>query len=225
MAIRMTARTSREIDTLILLTGRDEAPLLADILRAYNAALAVVPVHDKAAVTTACLTAGPGTRLLSVCSPVIVPDEALRALPGPAYNFHPGPPTRPGRYPGVFALYHEDARFGVTVHEMAARVDSGPIVAVDLFDVPHGCDLRTLENLTFKRLIALLRTLGPHLARIASPLPAIDAAWSGRKTRLAEVDVLARLTPDLTPAEIARRRRALGGQVFEPDPGWMRTDH
>ena len=217
----MAPSTSPEITTLILLTGREEAPLLADILRVHNEAITFVPVHDRAAVTSSCLAARPGTRLLSVCSPVIVPAEALHALPGPAYNFHPGPPTRPGRYPGVFALYHDDARFGVTVHEMAPRVDSGAIVAVDLFDVPPGCDLRTLENLTFKRLIALLRTLGPHLACTATPLPAIDAAWSGRKTKLAEVDVLARLTPDLSPTEVARRWRALGGQVFETDAGWL----
>jgi methionyl-tRNA formyltransferase len=157
-----------------------------------------------------------------VCSPVIVPAAALAALPGPSYNFHPGPPTRPGRYPSVFALYDGDDRFGVTVHEMAARVDSGPIVAVDWFDVPPDCTLAVLERLTLNRLIALFRELAPHLARTAAPLPRLGVLWSGGKTTLAQVDALRRITPDLSPAEAERRRRACGGQVIETaDPGWL----
>ena len=119
------------VTRILLLTGRDEVETLSQPLHAHNPSAEIVPMHDVAAVAAACTAAGAGTRLIAFCTSIIVPAAALAALPGPGYNFHPGPPSRPGRYPSVFALYDGDRRFGITVHEMHARVDSGPIVAAD----------------------------------------------------------------------------------------------
>src|SRR5437879_5123665 len=108
---------------IILLTGELEAPILAGILKQHNPALEVVPAHTLAQLSQICQPPFAGARLLSFCSPVIVPAALLSCLGEAGYNFHPGPPERPGRFPAIFALYENAAQFGVTVHEMVATVD------------------------------------------------------------------------------------------------------
>jgi methionyl-tRNA formyltransferase len=201
---------AERIKRIILLTSPEETPPLGDMLRVHNPGLEVVGVHDRESVAEACTGATPDTRLISFCSSVIVPGAALAAMPGPSYNFHPGPPHRPGRYPSVFAVYDGDTRFGITVHEMEPKVDSGAIVVVDDFPVPPECDLAELEKITYLRLADVFRKLARHLATNLLPLPRTTHTWSGRKTTLAEAIALARITQDMSEAEVARRRRACG---------------
>jgi methionyl-tRNA formyltransferase len=201
------------ISQIILLAGKAEAAFLTEILRLHNPALDVVAVENIAELETACGQSGPGTRLISFCTSVIVPERLLRALPGPSYNFHPGPPERPGRYPAVFALYDKAERFGVTVHEMQARVDSGAIVTADWFVIPPNCNLEALEERTFTELVQAFKTLAPHLAVKREPLRHRFYKWSGRKTTKAECYALANVTPDMDPAEADLRRRACGIHV------------
>ena len=201
------------ISHIILMTGEVEAPILAQILRAYNPALAVTPVTCSEDLARACAAPGPGTRLLSFCSSVIVPGDLLAALPGPAYNFHPGPPERPGRYPAVFALYDNANAFGVTVQEIHARVDSGPIVAAEWFEMQPAWNLGLLEEQTLIHLITIFKRLAPHLANHAAPLMRMSISWRGHKTTKAEADALGMITADMAPEEIARRRRACGGFI------------
>jgi methionyl-tRNA formyltransferase len=203
------------IGRIILLCGAAEAPFLGAILRAHDARLSVEAVTDRAALLAACDGVLTGCRLVSFCSSVVVPAAVLARLPGPAYNFHPGPPEYPGRYPSVFALYDGAARFGVTVHEMTVAVDAGPIVAADWFAVPPDCTLPQLEELAFAALAARFRSLSAHLALVERPLPRMPYRWSGWRTRKADCDALCRLTPGLDAAEIARRRRACGSLLVE----------
>jgi hypothetical protein len=204
------------IAKIILLTSEAEAPSLGNVLRRHNSALAVVPVHDAPGLRAACTGDLREARLLSFCTSVIVPAEILNGFPGPSYNFHPGPPERPGRYPAVFALYEGALRFGSTVHEMAAQVDSGVIVTAEWFDVPMGCDLVTLEELAFNSLIGVFRRLAPYMATVSRPLPRPMIPWGPRKTTKAQCDALCTLTPGLDPAEVERRRRACGAFLMEP---------
>lgn len=196
------------ITKVILLTGRDEAPVLTRMLLQANSALIVAPAHDLAAVDAAL---GAGARLLSFCSSVIVPGALLSRLDGPGYNFHPGPPERPGRYPSVFALFDGARGFGVTVHEMAPKVDSGAIVMVDRFAIPDPCDLGGLESLTLTHLAQAFKRMAPYLAQVVKPLPHLPIVWSGRRTTRADYEALRVITPDMDAAEIDRRRRSCGG--------------
>lgn len=201
------------ISQIILLAGKAEASFLTEILRLHNPALEVVAVENLAELETACARSGPGTRLISFCTSVIVPDHLLRALPGPSYNFHPGPPERPGRYPAVFALYDKAPRFGITVHEMQARVDSGAIVTAEWFVIPENCNLEALEEQTLMELIQAFKILAPHLAIKREPLRRLFYQWSGRKTTKAECYALANVTADMDSAEAELRRRACGIHV------------
>jgi len=203
-----------EISRIILLTGEAEGPILAEVLRLHNPALDVAVATSTASLEAACAAAAPGDRLLSFCSSVIVPGAVLQRMPGPSYNFHPGPPERPGRYPSVFALYENAARFGITVHEMLASVDSGPIVAAEWFPIPKDCNLATLEELTLMELFAAFKRYAPHLAVKATPLRRQLIQWRGRKTTKADCDALAVVTPDMDPTEAERRRRACGAHML-----------
>ena len=203
------------ISRIILLTGEVEAPVLADILRLHNPALKITAVTTSAGLAEAFASATAGTRLLSFCSAVIVPGELLAALPGPSYNFHPGPPERPGRYPSIFALFEGDTRFGITVHEMLASVDSGAIIAAEWFDVPAPSptpetDLEALDHLTLMHLLASFRRLARDLALKPEPLRRQMIGWQGRKTTKADCDALCATTPNMSAGEVARRRRACG---------------
>lgn len=202
------------ISRIILLTGEVEAPVLGQVLRAHNPGLEVRTVTAAADLAPACAMPSAGTRLLSFCSPVIVPGALLKALSGPSYNFHPGPPERPGRYPSVFALYENAATFGVTVHEMQAAVDSGPIVGVQRFNIAPDADLEALEHLTLMHLLVVFRLRAQHLATNPAPLPHAAEVWTGRKTSKAHCDALCVVTPDMDPAEADRRRRACGAHML-----------
>ncbi len=197
------------IARIILLTGANEASVLSQVLGQHNPVLEIVAVDDRARVVDLCAS-NRSARLISFCSSVVVPEDALQALTGPAYNFHPGPPDRPGRYPSAFALYDKAERFGVTVHEMAAAVDSGPIVAAEWFPIPANCDLATLEGIALTQLITVFHRLAPFLALNERPLPRVFIPWAGERRTKAHFEALRRIGPGMPEDEIALRRRACG---------------
>jgi methionyl-tRNA formyltransferase len=207
--------TMREI---VLLTGMQEAPHLARFLNQHNPALIVTHVQTRDELALALHPARPGIRLIGFCTSIVVPAAALAACDRGAYNFHPGPPTHPGRHPASFAIYEGIARFAATAHEMRARVDSGPIVGVEWFDLPPAPRLAQVEKLTFEASVALFRRLGPLLATSADPLPIEDIRWNGRKSTQAAFDTMCELPLDIGAAELDRRVRAfadgLKGTLF-----------
>jgi hypothetical protein len=195
---------------MVLLTQAAEGAVLGKILREYNPHLHTAIVSDKAALDALSRDGLAKARLLSFCSSVIVPADLLKAFPGPCYNFHPGPPDRPGRFPSVFAIYEKADRYGITVHEMTEHVDAGPIVAAEWFSVSPEADVVALEKLALESLVTVFRRLAPFLAINPNPLPRVYIPWSGTKRTKAECDTICRITPDLSEAEIALRKKACG---------------
>jgi methionyl-tRNA formyltransferase len=204
------------IKRVILLSGESEGPFLAAILRAHEATLQVDLASTKEELLTATTGDLTDTRLVSFCSSVIVPADILARLPGPSYNFHPGPPEYPGRYPSMFALYDGADRFGITVHEMTAKVDAGYIVAAEWFLLPSTFDLNQLDEHTYAALADKFRKLALHIATIAQPLRRLPYRWGKRKTTQADSEALKLITADMDDVEIARRLRACGGKVVLP---------
>jgi methionyl-tRNA formyltransferase len=152
----------------------------------------------------------PSTRLISFCSSAIVPKAHLAAIPCGSYNFHPGPPPYPGRYPSVFALYEGVGNFGVTFHEMAERVDEGPIIATEWFTVPGNCDLETLDTMAFNTLLEMFLRFSQRLATDARPLKQKPINWSGVKRAKSDCDALCKIDPAMSQEEKALRIRACG---------------
>lgn len=198
------------ITGIVLLTNPPEAAVLGKILRQHHSELEITVVSDRAALSALPRESLATARMISFCSSVIVPADILAAFPGPSYNFHPGPPDRPGRFPSVFAIYERADRYGITVHEMTEQVDAGPIVAAEWFAVPEEADVVALEKLALGCLVAVFRRLAPFLALNPSPLPRVFIPWSGTKRTKAECDAICRVTPDMPGAEIELRKRACG---------------
>lgn len=198
------------IEEILLLTDPAMIDDLEAVLLAANPRLRVTRIQSLAHLEARCSARLATTRLISFGSEIIVPAAILERLGAGAYNFHPGPPSRPGRFPSCFFIYEGGGRFGTTVHEMAAKVDSGAINAVDWFDAPPDVDRLSLDALTFRSLLALFEKLAPHLAAELEPLPRIDAVWSGRTTTQRDFEALCRLPPDVNETEFRRRYRAVG---------------
>ncbi len=198
------------IEEILLLTDPVMIDDLEAVLLAASPRLRLTRIESLEQLEAHCPARLATTRLISFGSEIIVPAAILERLDAGAYNFHPGPPTHPGRFPSCFFIYEGGERFGTTMHEMAAKIDSGPINAVDWFDPPSGVDRLGLDSLTFDSLFALFEKLAPHLATRFEPLPRIDEVWSGRTTTQADFDALCRLPAEFDEAEFQRRYRAVG---------------
>lgn len=114
--------------------------------------------------------------LISFVSPWIVPGTLLRSARKSAINFHPGSPDYPGTGCYNFALYERADKYGVTVHKMEEKVDSGDIIMTSYFDISP---LETVESLKLKSMNHLLYCFEKIIANIISdaPLPISEEKW------------------------------------------------
>ena len=195
---------------LILLTEQEFVDAVVGPLRAAVPHLVLRHARTLGDLEGALAAEASPARILSMGSGVIVPGPLLAQLLGPAYNLHPGPPQYPGLFPSVFALYDGAKRFGVTLHEMTAKVDAGPIVAVDEFAIDPAWDRLALDTVTFAAVAAMLTRLAPQLAAIDKPLARTKHTWSGRCRTRKDFDELCHVPADATAEEFARRYRAVG---------------
>jgi methionyl-tRNA formyltransferase len=205
-------------DTIILLTGAVEQAVLAAALIGHNAALTVhwaASADDLTRFDAATLAR---SRLVGFATPVIVPPHVLDALGFGAYNFHPGPPAYPGWAPAHFALYEGAAEFGVTVHAMAARVDSGPIVEAVHFPVPAGIGVQGLEGLAYGHLARLFWQLAKYLATRTEPLPHAALQWGRRMYSRRTYRAICDIPLDISKEELDRRLRVFGGNHWGMSP-------
>ena len=201
------------LSEIILLTGEVEAPYLSDMLRTHNPTLNIVHVCTIDQLSTACTTTlsdGNTRRLIAFSTPIIVPQKILKTLHGHAYNFHPGPPTYPGTHPASFAIYEQATRYGVTVHEMIAQVDAGPIITVEWFDITPDMRFTDLELHAYKVLVATFSDMAKRLASDSTPLLHSGDIWSGKMSTKREFEHMSKITADMDEEEIKRRFRAFG---------------
>jgi methionyl-tRNA formyltransferase len=64
-----------------------------------------------------------------------------------ALNVHPSLlPRHRGPNPFFWTYYHNDQQTGVTVHQVAAKLDAGDIIAQEALDVPRGVSVNILHD-------------------------------------------------------------------------------
>lgn len=201
------------LEEIVLLTGEVEAPFLGDLLRRFNPGLHIRHAETAEQLTGICAEPtqhGGERRLIAFCTGVIVPASVLDGLVGPAYNFHPAPPSYPGSHPASFAVYEGAELYGVTVHEMTRKVDDGTIVAVEWFDMPPNPRFTDVEILAYKKLVEIFSALAERLAADPSPLPPSGDTWFGPKRTKRDFERMGEFTEDMDEDEIKRRFRAFG---------------
>lgn len=117
--------------------------------------------------------------VISFVSPWIIPKSILDSAQKASINFHPGSPDYPGNGCYNFALYEGSKQYGVTVHHMEEKVDSGDIIMTSYFDISQ---FETVETLRLKAMNHLLFCFEKIVSCISSdnPLPTSNETW-GRK--------------------------------------------
>ncbi len=198
------------LKSILLLTSAEEFPFLANWLRPFARDAAIISTPTLAALEAISTEQLAASRLIAFATPVVVPARILNGLGHGAYNLHPGSPQYPGWAPASFALYDDAPTFGVTLHEMREKVDSGPIVAVDFFAVPPGTSLRKLEEIAYAALARMFHGHAAALAAEATDLRAIGVEWSGAKTSRKTFGRLCDIPLDIAPEDLLRRVRAFG---------------
>jgi methionyl-tRNA formyltransferase len=203
----------RMFDTIILLAGPAEHAL-TQVLRQQNPKLTVIPATTPADLATITPDVLAQARLIGFVTPVIVPPGVLAALGYGAYNFHPGPPQYPGWAPTHFALYDQATEFGATVHVMAEKVDSGPIIDVVLFPVPANASVATLEGMAYARLAMMFWKMSAILANVGDPLPTTSLQWNGAKKSRHNYQALCDIPLDIPKDELDHRLKIFGANHF-----------
>jgi len=197
-------------DTVILLTGAAEHSVFTTVLRGHNPGLTIIPVftaEDLAAIEPQWLQRA---RLIAFTTPVIVPPETLDQLGFGAYNFHPGSPQYPGWAPAHFALYDEAKEFGGTVHRMIRRVDAGPIVDVEMFEIPAGITVSGLEELAYTKLVQIFWRLAGNLATQSEPLVERAMRWGTQRSSQRSYRDLCDIPLTIPKDELQRRLKVFG---------------
>lgn len=200
---------------LIVLTIEKEAARLAQFVRQQCPDVDLVLITGKtdspAAVERHVTT---DSILVTFSTGVIIPENLLKRLERKNYNFHAGSPEYPGRDVHHFAVYYGTSRYGATAHELAARVDAGPIVGVEWFDVPSGMGPQTLRMMAVEAAHRLFERLIPIIVNGTAIAP-IGVEWGARKWTRKDFHAMCRIDPSMDQAEFERRHHAFDGGQYD----------
>lgn len=147
-----------------------------------------------------------GDLLFSYCSRWIVPEYLIERA-GLALNFHPGPPEYPGIGGLNWAIYQGKREFGVTCHQIAPAVDSGPIFDVRRFPLLDTDDVEELFRRTHLHLECQAYDVMAALYA-GRPLTPAQDRWASVARKRKELDAMMAVNRAMGKAEIALRRRA-----------------
>ncbi|WP_260293636.1 formyltransferase family protein [Sedimenticola hydrogenitrophicus] len=146
--------------------------------------------------------------LLSFGMGTIVPRWILDRPSLIAFNVHAASPQYPGRDPHHFAVYDEAKEYGATLHYMTQSVDAGPIVDVEIFDVPPAVTPSALLDLSRKASFVLIKRFFQQYVEYGAPKPMGGIVWGGCKSTRKMFLELCRIDPAMTKEEIERRKIA-----------------
>ena len=129
-------------------------------------------------------------------------------------NFHPGSPEYPGSGGINFSLYNNDKIFGVTVHLIEEKVDSGKILSAKYFPISKNDNLFTLLNRThndlfnlFIEFTTILRNSGKKYIE-EKLVENKNLRWSQLKRTSKDIDNYQLINKDIDEKELNRRIRS-----------------
>jgi methionyl-tRNA formyltransferase len=156
-----------------------------------------------------------GDYIISYLSRWVVPADLLARARKAAVNFHPASPDYPGIGCNNFALYEGASEYGATCHHMAAKVDTGSIIAVKRFPVLPEDNVESLLKRTYEHQMALFFEIAALMAE-GKELPVSGEKWTRPPFTRVQFNELFRITPDMSKDEIARRVRAISYGPWQP---------
>jgi methionyl-tRNA formyltransferase len=120
--------------------------------------------------------------ILNVHSRYVIRESVLACTRLGAFNLHPGPlPRYAGLNAPSWAIYNGEKRHGVTLHKMAAGIDTGAIVFEIPFDIAEEDTGLTVMTKCIKMGIPLIGRLLETLDRDPASLPLIAQDLSHRR--------------------------------------------
>jgi methionyl-tRNA formyltransferase len=149
--------------------------------------------------------------IISYISPHIFTQNQLAKVQKAAINFHPGPPEYPGIGCTNFALYNGEKEFGITVHHMEPKVDSGEIIMVKRFPITKGETVWSLSQKCYAYIFVAFTEILPYLLAGRTDMGfnfIRGAKWTRKPYTRKELDELCVITKDMSDREVARRVRA-----------------
>ncbi len=153
--------------------------------------------------------------LLSFSTSLIIPEEILQRFPGGAYNLHSASPQYPGRDPHHWAIYDGATQYGATLHHMTKRVDDGPIVDVEMFDVPDGATPSSLLAMANEASVRILHRRAPNFIAGIPLVASTDLKWTGKKHSRRDFLAMCTLPADISENEFKRRYHAFDGDTYD----------
>jgi methionyl-tRNA formyltransferase len=145
--------------------------------------------------------------VISYISPWIIPKVVLDNTKIAAINFHPGPPEYPGIGCTNFAIYNGEKEYGITVHHMKEKVDTGDIITVERFPILEQDTVYTLTQRCYAYIfISFCKILSQILCN--DLLSKSNETWRRKPFTREELDRLCIISKDMTEDEIGRRVKA-----------------
>ncbi|EKD26228.1 MAG: hypothetical protein ACD_79C01302G0009 [uncultured bacterium] len=145
--------------------------------------------------------------IISYISPWIVPYELISKTKIAAINFHPGPPEYPGIGCTNFAIYNSENEYGITVHHMEKKVDTGKIISVKRFPIFKNDTVYSLSVRCYAYIYVSFVEIFSMIL-LNKKLPSANERWYRKPYTRKELNDLCKITPDMTENETERRVRA-----------------
>jgi len=145
--------------------------------------------------------------VISYVSPWIIPKRVLDNTKIGAINFHPGTPEYPGIGCTNFAIYNGEKTFGVTLHHMCEKVDTGEIIQIERFPVFKNDTVYTLTQRCYAYMYIMFVNLVFSI-NSGNPLPKSNENWKRLPYTRKELNDLCVINKDMSAEEIKRRIKA-----------------
>ena len=204
------------ISSILIQAEKSYKVTIYEMIKMEYPDLQVTLIDDLSELIALPFSALKKSRLISFSSPFIVPSKILDLLGHGAYNFHPGPPSRPGWGSIEKAIYDQDKAFGTTLHAMNEYPDSGPIIAINLFPIPPNASRQELVNLTFQNLLNLFTNHLEELVKSQGQLIELPIEWGHKKFTRKDYSAYCIVSEDIEKAELELRIRAFSAPHRTP---------
>ena len=146
--------------------------------------------------------------LFSFLSPVIIPEFVLKKISIASINIHPALPKWPGVGAASFALFEGDKTYGVTAHEMLAKLDAGRIIRTIEFPILDNDSCETLFNRAMHYALILFYKIIDDIGS-SGEVKYTDLKWERDAITRKEFEKWMELSPDDPPDVIMKKIKAL----------------